>query len=642
MKLGGWGGTATLNMTGGSLSIGDILYCPYSEGEAHINLHGGTITAGDFIMDKVFIAGLEGKGLVNITGGKLIIAGNISEKIRGYVDKGWITAYDGSGKVVIDYKAGRTTVSARPGCNASATDAKCESLQTAHINIDCSQRLQRIDGFGAGALCGFGLFERGGFDNIIPKGTSYKTTVSQRKAMVDTAVRQLGLTHMRLFLFGCDAESTNDNNDPNVLNLDAFAGDSEKRELSLNAEGEDRRISLRELAELLDIAVPLGLENWIVTPGNMPGWLTELSKTNSRLFFAEYAEWAAGQLLYLKKIYKLEAPYWSMFNEPDPIGWKSAEWWIPWVKAVGRRFAREGLKTKIVVPDFMNVYDAIPLTEAILKDDEVRQYTGALAYHHYRSSFLGPGPYLEVTSRADTADAGKLYEQLTTGAKAMAKLGGKYNLPSWQTETAYYPQAMKDTGFSMWEIGRARANEIYYELTSGASAFETMLMIWVNVVDPRYNFPVRMEGHYIVMTTDGNNVTGWDVTKDTGAVLGHYGRYVRPGDYLISSRCQDWTLRTNAFVCEQKGRYVAVVINNSLAAKKIILQLDNMAWKPSFVGGLMTDEKNTLAAHPVSLCKEKQNLYETTLPPLSLCTFVWSKQQMDKLTLPDNIKFTEN
>jgi hypothetical protein len=506
------------------------------------------------------------------------------------------------------------------------------------IRIDASQRLQQIDGFGSGAFGGFTLFERGYCDAEFPQGVTYQTTPEQRKAMITTAVRELGVTHLRIWLCPSGIEQTNDNDDPEVMNWDAFTWEGNTYKPLSDKPNENRRYGLKEWGDLLTTAVPLGLKNWIVTPGWLEPWLQKKFADESPDRFAEYAEWAAAHLLYLKKTFGLEAPYWSMGNEPDVIGWKSPEMWVPWINATGRRFRKEGLKTKIMVPDFMNVYEAVPLTRAILADNEAWSYIGALAYHHYRSSFDDPKPFLDITSQPETADEGKLYDRLTGGARAMADLGRQYGLPSWETETAYYPAPLKEKKLTPWDIARGRANEIYYELTSGASAVAGMLMIWVDAIDPRYDYTVRMSGHHIVMTTDGKRVTEWAITKDCGVILAHYGRYVRPGDYRVSAACEDRLIRVTAFATRQDRRYVAVVINNSRQSRTIRLDLQHLPFEPRFAGGLLTDENRAMAPRSVKAVTGGGHAYETTLTPLSVCTIVWAAEPGLKLELPEGLK----
>ncbi len=509
------------------------------------------------------------------------------------------------------------------------------------ISIDLTRPMQRIDGFGSGAFGGFTLFDRGYADAEFAKGVTYITTAEQRDAMVTMAVRELGVTHLRMWLCPAGIEQTNDNDDPQVMAWDKFTWEGNTGKPLSDKPHLNRRYGLREWKDFLVPAVRLGARNWIVTPGWMPEWLKKrFDDPADPDRFEEYAEWAAAHLLFLKKEFGLEAPYWSMFNEPDVQGWKAVELWIPWVKATVARFRKEGLATKIMLPDFMNVYEAVPLTKALLDNDEIRPHVGAIAYHHYRSSFDDPQGFLQITSQPATADAGKLHHRLTAGARAMAELGRQYGIPSWQTETAYYPKPLKDKHLSPWDVALGRANEIYYELDSGASAVAGMLTIWIDAIDPRYDYTVRMTGHHIVMRTDGRKVTEWAVTKDGGAIFAHYGRFVRPGDQRVTATCEDRMLRATAFLARGGTQVVAVVINNSRTARPVTFQLGKLGFAPASMGGVMTDEQHTLVRHPlVPVYGDPYAEYRAELPPSCICTFVWSADPDLRFELPAGTRF---
>ena len=501
--------------------------------------------------------------------------------------------------------------------------------------LDAGQRFQKMDGFGASSFAGFEAFERGYFDQVTPAGVTYKTTEKQRAAILATAIRELGVSHVRLWLPPAGIENTNDNDDPRVMNWAAFtwAGDSGKPASERMLE--NRRNGLVEWGGFLKTAVPLGLKNWIVTPGGMPEWLAEKWKTRAPDRFEEYAEWAAAQLLFLKKEFGLEAPYWSLYNEPDNLGWVAPELWLEWIKTTGARFRKEGLKTKLMVPDFMNAARAVPLAAAILKDDEARPYIGALAYHHYATSGDGPQPFLEMTSSPRTAEAGPLFDRITGPAREMAALGRKYGLPSWQTETGYYIAHYKT--LSEWEIGRGRANEIYYELRSGAAAVEGMFLFWPDAVDPRYGASCRSEGHPIVVSTDGRRLNRWEVTKDAGAVFAHFGRFVRPGDWRIAASCPDAMIRATAFVSDKNRRWVAVIVNNAPTPRSVVCRVEGVPWKPAYFGALLTDQEKTLAPHAVAALHDGANSLRVELPASSLCTIVWSATDPGRLELPADV-----
>jgi hypothetical protein len=102
----------TLNMNGGTATFGGNLDLGYA-GTGHINLDGGTINAADFAMRAK-----GGVGTMNITAGMLIINGDKTSLISGYVNSGWITAYNGAGTVESDYNVtnpGKTTVKGTSG-----------------------------------------------------------------------------------------------------------------------------------------------------------------------------------------------------------------------------------------------------------------------------------------------------------------------------------------------------------------------------------------------------------------------------------------------------------------------------------------------------------------------------------------------
>ena len=519
---------------------------------------------------------------------------------------------------------------------AAAPSAGQSAKSTVTVDIQCSDERQRIDGFGASLFGGFQVFERGNCDQAVPSGVSYKTTKKQRREMINVAVKELGVSHVRIWLAPAGVEPHNDNDNPGVIDWAAFNWSGRSRDPQSENMLENRQNGLQEWGELLEIAIPLGLKNWIVTPGGLPNWLDRrIRDQNDDLRFEEYAEWAAAQLLYLKKTFGVEAPYWSMFNEPDVRGWTDTAMWVKWIRATGRRFRKEGLQTRIMFPDFMNVHRAVPIAAAVLEDEEARRYIGALAYHHYRSSGDGPQPFLQLFRHRETADRGPLFERLTHRSREMAVLGQRYDLPSWQTETAYYPRFTADV--SEWEVGRARANEIHYELLSGASAVQGMLVIWVDAVDPRYDTSVRKEGHHIVMTTDGERVKQWVVTKNAGAVFAHYGRFVRPGDHRIAATSSDPLVRVTAFVSKRQDRYVAVMVNNSPHERLLTLRLHKPSMTITSFRALITDAEHGLAAFTPEWPTVGAP-YRAELPGLSLVTFVWQQGDLDRFTLPHTVE----
>jgi hypothetical protein len=106
----GWRGTGTLNMTGGTVELSNNLVVPGLTGTGTVNLNGGTINASDLRLTSDL-------GLLDITTGTLVLDGDDTEAIQTFIDDGLLTAYEGQGKVNVDYdvtNAGKTTLTATP------------------------------------------------------------------------------------------------------------------------------------------------------------------------------------------------------------------------------------------------------------------------------------------------------------------------------------------------------------------------------------------------------------------------------------------------------------------------------------------------------------------------------------------------
>ena len=80
-------------------------------GTGHINLYGGTITTAALGMNGT------GAGTMDIEAGTLIVNGDITATLAFLQGSGWITAYGGTGTVLMDYNninVGQTTLYAIP------------------------------------------------------------------------------------------------------------------------------------------------------------------------------------------------------------------------------------------------------------------------------------------------------------------------------------------------------------------------------------------------------------------------------------------------------------------------------------------------------------------------------------------------
>lgn len=116
------GGNGTLTITDGQITIANDLNIPKQLGETitygQLNLHGGTISVPALhIGDRTITGAGGGNGSIFIDGGTLILEGNQTALIEGYISAGYITT-EGAGLFNINFdpntggETGQTTVTA--------------------------------------------------------------------------------------------------------------------------------------------------------------------------------------------------------------------------------------------------------------------------------------------------------------------------------------------------------------------------------------------------------------------------------------------------------------------------------------------------------------------------------------------------
>ncbi|UCC99933.1 MAG: discoidin domain-containing protein, partial [Phycisphaerales bacterium] len=105
----GRAGPATFNMNGGTFTVDDNLQLGRTAtGNGMINLAGGVLQLGNLTLGA-------GTGLVDITGGTLILVGDDTAVVEGFITSGVIVAYGGAGILNVVYENDLTTVTAVSG-----------------------------------------------------------------------------------------------------------------------------------------------------------------------------------------------------------------------------------------------------------------------------------------------------------------------------------------------------------------------------------------------------------------------------------------------------------------------------------------------------------------------------------------------
>jgi hypothetical protein len=156
------GGNATFNMTGGTVTAAGTLYISEAGGLGVLNLNGGTIEANDLVMNPA-----ETNGLIDIGGGTLILNGDKTAKVNGYVDgpNNWIIAYGGAPEYVVEAKydigTGKTTVKAVAPSLASAPFPEDNA-----IRVDCNVILNWSPGDYAADVNGHDIYLGTNFNGV--------------------------------------------------------------------------------------------------------------------------------------------------------------------------------------------------------------------------------------------------------------------------------------------------------------------------------------------------------------------------------------------------------------------------------------------------------------------------------------------
>ncbi|KPK34751.1 MAG: hypothetical protein AMJ65_17950 [Phycisphaerae bacterium SG8_4] len=108
-ELGWGGGTGTWTMTGGEVTCGELIIPTGSGAAGELFLHGGTVNVGSQGLDMTEV------GMIDVGDGTLVLDGDVTATVQGYIDSGLITAYGGGGRVILDFdrtNPGKTTLAA--------------------------------------------------------------------------------------------------------------------------------------------------------------------------------------------------------------------------------------------------------------------------------------------------------------------------------------------------------------------------------------------------------------------------------------------------------------------------------------------------------------------------------------------------
>ncbi len=218
---------------------------------------------------------------------------------------------------------------------------------------------------------------------------------------------------------------------------------------------------------------------------------------------------------------------------------------------MGPLFAKEGVKTKLMLSEAPNRSEALAEYPTVLDDPDARKYVAAVPYHGYGLKSFG----------------------------RIAQLHEKYpDLPLWMTELCHAYQAGTPKSMKLprtdFEDGDFWGQHIFSDVEAGASAW----IYWNMILDHKggpwlvsevHGDPPGNSQHPVVIINTG---TGEVHYPGLYWYLAHFSRYVRPGAQRIGSAGAIPDLIFAAFDDPATGHILQVVSSAAKPRRFAILE----------------------------------------------------------------------
>jgi O-glycosyl hydrolase len=374
------------------------------------------------------------------------------------------------------------------------------------VNINRSEKRQTIHGLGA-------------FQN--------------ERRWSDLYAVELGASAMRIGIIGNQWEPVNDNNNPDVINMDGF-----------NYDAFDWAY-FRELKEM-------GVETFILTSWSPPAWMKRNLSLDHReqavvwentdnilepYFYEEFAESMAALVrafkeeagIDLKAIGLQNEPF---FNEPYSSAILSGPRFAELIEVLGNRFAREGIDhVGFFMPEQVfgsqwGSYSNEGYLNSLRQNPVADSYTNYFAVHGYDGTGIVAGfpSYSNWTSLHNLAQQGDYPKEL------------------WMTET--------HIGYEGWNSAMQLAGAIHGSLWAGN------ISLWTN-----WSF--------------GDMQLTNNVPNSSFYTSMNYFKYIRPGAVRVESSFDHPDILATAFE-NLDGRFAVVLINKGNAPVSLKLEGDDL------------------------------------------------------------------
>jgi O-glycosyl hydrolase len=371
----------------------------------------------------------------------------------------------------------------------------------------------------------------------------------------------------------------NDDGDPNNFNWAGF----------------DFNSSDAMKKDLVDIAEPLGFNNYMIRGGVstrwQDPWLNDIRSQNYDLYLQEAAENVVAPLRRWRDLYRIVPRFDQPMNEPltgnNELFGADRQEIVDLVKAVGAKLKAEGLNIKLVVPSEETEEASLADAQAILADPQARQYVGAIAFHTYPYESV----YANIGNILNTSGAGKPDAERIAIRNQIRNLAAQYGLEVWMTEVCC-------GGANFFDTLRGRAIHIHDEMVyTDVSSYWGM-----------YNTGPDSSRSY---GEDSISTFGAHTFRITGMgrAIGHYSHVIKQGAMRVDASSGDPLVQVVAFRDDMRGKLALVIINNAAVSKSVSVAVSGVK-----VSGNFSGEQSTAAAfwRPVTATTQ------ITLPALSV------------------------
>lgn len=357
-------------------------------------------------------------------------------------------------------------------------------------------------------------------------------TFSNSETYIDLYARDLGASAMRLGLISNQIEPVNDNNDPNVLDLNAF---------NYSAFDFDYYRKVKQA----------GVETFILTSWSPPAWMkrnltldyftaqaVRWEDTDNILepyYYDEFAESMVAAVKMFKDqagidLYAIGPQNEPAFNEPYPSAILSPPKYAELIEIIGARFESEGIHTKIYMPEQVfsqSFYPMADYIEHVQVKPNAYKYTDIIATHGYATDGVGE-------LQPDYSDWSKMWKNAQEG-----------NHPKevWMTET--FPE------YQDWNSALSLAGAIHGALRAGNVSLWTLWNIDGTLIE------------------SGKPTASFYTSKN-------YYKYIRPGAKRIQTQANHQDLLVTAFDHQVDRRVTVVIINKGSAAKSFVMEGANL------------------------------------------------------------------